>query len=74
MSPLSFFSAARTRDRPSHHRVTVDQDGTTANDDVVTFKSGYGVKNYANGDLYSGEWESNKQHGFGVYTWAIGDV
>ena len=71
-SPLIFFSAARTRDRPSRHRVTVDQDGTTAND-VVT-KSGYGAKDYANGDLYSGEWKSNKQHGFGVYTWAIGDV
>jgi hypothetical protein len=34
MSPLIFVSAARTRDRPSRHRVTADQDSSPRQNDA----------------------------------------
>ena len=33
---------------------------------------GYGVKTYADGDKYDGEWEYDRKHGHGVYTKADG--
>lgn len=36
-------------------------------------KHGKGVKVWANGDRYEGEWREDKQHGRGIYMWANGD-
>ena len=34
-------------------------------------REGYGVYNYANGDIFVGEWLNNQMHGKGKYTWAL---
>ena len=34
--------------------------------------NGRGVKTYANGDKYDGEWKDGKKHGRGVFTWPSG--
>ena len=37
------------------------------------FHNCFGLFKYDNGDKYIGEWQNNKSHGQGTYTWADGD-
>ena len=38
------------------------------------FHNCFGLFKYDNGDKYLGEWQNDKSHGQGTYTWADGDI
>ena len=40
---------------------------------ALTWDNCVGFIKYSNGDKYDGEWENDKKHGQGTYTWANGD-
>ena len=67
---------------------TIDKEGIFKDDELLYaqtktlpncpssgyFHNCFGLFKYDNGDKYVGEWQNDKSHGQGTYTWADGDI